>query len=107
MRHLNTSTVTKQVAEILSPLEEGGRFVLIEGGPGIGKSVLLKHIACQWGKKFILKMFKIVSLVRLHDPNIQSITSISDLLKPFCKRVTKLSLKALNNNKLVFTSEHI
>ncbi|XP_065885615.1 protein NLRC5-like isoform X2 [Dysidea avara] len=87
---LNTSTVTKQVAEILTPLEEsdGKRFVLIEGAPGIGKSFLLKHIACQWGKKLLLSMFKIVFLVCLRDPNIWSITSISDLLKIFCKGYT-------------------
>ncbi|XP_065885602.1 protein NLRC3-like isoform X1 [Dysidea avara] len=87
---LNTSTVTKQVAEILTPLEEsdGKRFVLIEGAPGIGKSFLLKHIACQWGKKLLLSMFKIVLLVCLRDPNIWRVTSISDLLKIFCKGYT-------------------
>ena len=87
----NTSSVTKQVAEIQTPLEEsdGGRFVLIEGAPGIGKSVLLKHIACQWGKKSLLKMFKIVLLVCLRDPNIQQATSISDLLCLFCEGDSK------------------
>ena len=84
---LNTSTVTKQVAEILTPLEEsdGKRFVLIEGAPGIGKSVLLKHIACQWGKTLLLTLFKIVLLVCLRDPNIWQVTSISDLLCLFCE----------------------
>ena len=90
-RVLNTSTVTKQVAEILTPLEEreGKRFILIEGAPGIGKSVLLKHIACQWGKKFLLTMFKIVLLVCLRDPSIWRVTSISDILCLFCEGDSK------------------
>ena len=84
---LNTSTVTKEVAEILTPLEksDGQKFVLVEGAPGIGKSVLLKHIAFQWGQKVLLTMFKIVLLVCLRDPNIWQLTSIPDLLKLFCK----------------------
>ena len=88
---LNTSTVTKQVAEILTPLErsDGKRFVLIEGAPGIGKTFLLKHIACQWGKKLLLTMFKIVLLVCLRDPNIWHVTSISDLLCLFCEGDSK------------------
>ncbi|XP_065914025.1 protein NLRC3-like isoform X2 [Dysidea avara] len=88
---LNTSSVTKEVKEILTPLErsDGQKFVLIEGAPGIGKSVLLKHIALQWGKKIMLTMFKIVLLVCLRDPNIWKVTSVHDLLKLFCKGDTK------------------
>ena len=49
---LNTSKVTKEVAEILAPLETGNdpQFILIEGAPGIGKSLLLREIAYCWGK---------------------------------------------------------
>ncbi|XP_065884354.1 NLR family CARD domain-containing protein 4-like [Dysidea avara] len=73
-------------AGILTTLEEtdGKRFVLIEGAPGIGKSFLLKHIACQWGKKLLLTMFKIVFLVCLRDPNIQQVQSINELLSCLC-----------------------
>ena len=94
---LSTSTITKQVAEILTPLEEndGKRFVLIEGAPGIGKSVLLKHIACQWEKKSFLAMFKIVLLVCLRDPNIWQVTSICDLLKLSCKGYTEGKAKEI------------
>ena len=88
---LNTSTVTKQVAEILALLEKSGgeRFVLIEGAPGTGKSVLLKHIACQWGKKLLLTTFKIMLLVSLHDFKIWQATSIRELLCLFCEGATK------------------
>jgi len=88
---LDTSIVTKNISEILTPLEEkqensdNQKFVLIEGAPGIGKSVLLRHVAAEWGKKLVLKMFKLVLLICLRDPNIQKAVSICDLLQLFCK----------------------
>ena len=88
---LNTSTITKEVAEILTPLEDNSnqKFVLIEGAPGIGKTFLLKHIACQWGRKLLLPMFKIVLLICLRDPIVWGITSIRDLLCLFCEGDTR------------------
>ena len=54
----NTSTITKDIKEILVPLESSeSRFVLIEGPPGKGKSVLLKEITCKWGKGQLLQHF--------------------------------------------------
>ena len=49
--------VTKEVMEILAPLEENDnpQFILIEGAPGIGKSVLLREIAYRWGKQQLLQ----------------------------------------------------
>jgi len=84
---LDTSTVTKEVAEILTPLEDNAsqKFVLIEGAPGIGKTVLLKHIAYRWSKKLLLSMFKVVLLICLRDPSIWEVTSICDLLCLFCE----------------------
>ena len=85
---LNTSKVTKEVAEILVPLETSSdpQFVLIEGAPGIGKSLLLKQIAYLWATKQILQKFKLVLLLCLRDPAIQQMSLIDDLLQPFCKR---------------------
>ena len=81
------SKVTKEVAEILSPLEksEEPQFVMIEGAPGIGKSVLLHEIAYRWGKQQLLQTFRLLLLVCLRDPIVQQATSISDLLLSFCK----------------------
>ena len=83
---LNTSKVTKEVAEILAPLETSSdpQFVLIEGAPGIGKSLLLKQIAYLWAKKQILQKFKLVLLLCLRDPAVQQMSLIDDLLQPFC-----------------------
>ena len=85
---LDTSKVTKEVAEILAPLQTcvDPQFILIEGAPGIGKSLLLKHIAYRWGKQEILQKFKLVLLLCLRDPAVQQMSFIDDLLQSFCKR---------------------
>ena len=46
-RDTSTIKVTKKVVENLSPLETctDPQFILFEGAPGMGKSVLLKQIA--------------------------------------------------------------
>ena len=83
----NATMVTKDLEEILVTLEdkEKSGFILIEGAPGIGKSVLLKEIAYQWSKLHLLKVFKLVLLVHLHDPFLQKVKSIPDLLQHFCR----------------------
>ena len=85
---LDTSKVTKEVAEILAPLmtSTDPQFILIEGAPGIGKSLLLKHIAYRWSIQEILQKFKLVLLVCLRDPAVQQMSLIDDLLQSFCKR---------------------
>ena len=84
---LDNSTVTKELTEILAPLEQSKdpQFILIEGAPGIGKSILLKEIAYRWGNKQLLKTFKLVLLVCLRDPTVQQVASVSDLLQHFCE----------------------
>ena len=85
---LDTSKVTKEVTEILAPLEtsDDPQFILIEGAPGIGKSLLLKHIAYRWSIQQILQKFKLVLLICLRDPAVQKMSFIDDLLQSFCKR---------------------
>ena len=83
---LDSSTVTKELAEILAPLQQSKdpQFILIEGAPGIGKSILLKELAYRWGNKQLLKTFKLVLLISLRNPTVQQVASVSDLLQHFC-----------------------
>ena len=85
---LDGSKVTKKLTEILAPLEQSKdpQFILIEGAPGIGKSILLKEIAYRWSNKQLLETFKLVLLVCLRDPRVQQATLIKDLLQLFCNR---------------------
>ena len=88
---LNDSTITKEVATILSPFDKSNEpcFILIEGPPGIGKSLLLKEIACRWGKNKVLKTFKLVLLVCLRYPVLQYAKSIQEIFKFYCEGDTK------------------
>ena len=84
----DTSRATKEIEEILAPLENNTKsaFILIEGAPGIGKSVLMKEIAYKWGdNKQLLKNYELVLLVFLRDPSVQQVTSVNGLLRLFCK----------------------
>ena len=85
---LDTSKVTKEVAEILAPLEtsDNPQFILIEGAPGIGKTLLLREISYRWGKHQMLQKFKLVLLVCLRDPAVQQMSFIEDLFRLSCKR---------------------
>ena len=82
-----TSTATKEIKEILAPLEESKKsaFILIEGAPGIGKSVLLKEVSYRWANKELLQKFELVLLVCLRDPSLQQVKSVNDLLQLFYK----------------------
>ena len=84
----DTSKATKEIEEILAPLENNTKsaFILIEGAPGIGKSVLLKEIAYKWGdNKQLLKKYELVLLVFLRDPSLRKVSSVNGLLQLFCE----------------------
>ena len=83
---LDTSKATTEIEEILAPLEEGKQscFILIEGAPGIGKSVLLKEIHYKWAKKELLQKIKLVLLVYLRDSSLWQIQFVNDLLQLIC-----------------------
>ena len=84
---LNSSTTTKEIESILTPLENGieSCLILVEGSPGIGKSFLLKEIAYRWGKKQLLQKFELVLLLCFRDPSLQQVSSVNDLLQLFCR----------------------
>ena len=84
---LDATVVTKKLQEILSPFENTHEphLILIEGAPGIGKTVILKEIAYQWSKAHLLQTYKVLLLISLRDPIFQQAESISDLLQCFCK----------------------
>ena len=83
----DTSRSTKEIKEILAPLENSEEpcFVLIEGAPGIGKSVLLKQVAYEWGNKILLQKFELVLLVCFRDPSLWQVKSVNNLLQLFYK----------------------
>jgi len=88
--YMKQSKITKSIAEIFEPFEDTDMkppsSILIEGAPGIGKTVLSKEIAYKWaitGKEKILQDKKLVFLIYMRDPAVAKIKSIGDLVHCF------------------------
>ena len=57
--------------------------ILIEGAPGIGKTVLVKEIAYRWANKELLQNIELIFLIYLRDPRLREIKSTTQLLQLF------------------------
>ena len=103
---LDNSKTTKQLVDILAPLQESGnaQLILVEGMPGIGKSVLLQEIAYNWAKGKLLQNFKIVFLVQLRSPAVQQVSLVADLFQLVCKQETDSTEIATACSKYLFNN---
>ena len=83
-----TSKTTKNLQEVFSQLEQPldsqhQCSILVEGLPGVGKSVLLKHIAYLWANGELLTNTHFLFLLHLRDPSVCQIHSLNDLVHHF------------------------
>ena len=89
--YMAQSKLTKNISEIFQPMEDtdmkSPQSILIEGAPGIGKTILSKEIAYQWakGNEKILKDKKLVFLIFMRDPAVSQIKTIESLVHSFYK----------------------
>ena len=89
--YLSTTTTiktTKDLQKVFSQLEhppdsQHQRSILVEGLPGVGKSVLLKHIAYLWAQGKLLTNTNFLFLLHLRDPSVQEMESLDDLVGYF------------------------
>ena len=68
------------LADVLDVNEEENKVILIEGGPGMGKSTLAIEICKCWTDGELLEEYDAVILLPLRDPEIQAANNIGDLL---------------------------
>ena len=83
-----TSKTTQDLQEVfLQPLgSHHQRSILIEGLPGVGKSVLLKHTAYLWAIGKLLQHTDFLFLLHLRDPSVQQIDSLDALVHHFYRQ---------------------
>ena len=84
--HFHDKTA-KPINELLAPFEDltcCPYIILIEGVPGIGKTIMSKEIAFQWANKDLLKTKKLLFLLFLRDPMVKNIKNVQSLVKYFC-----------------------
>ena len=77
---LSPDTRPLTLVDILNVKEEENKVILIEGGPGMGKSTLAIQICKCWADGELLEEYDAVILLPLRDPEIQAASSIGDLL---------------------------
>ena len=86
------SRVTKDISKIFQtdftnfaeskPL----KLILIEGAPGIGKTVLAKKVSNLWAKKELLTDVNILFLLFLRDPDLQRVNTTEQLVQYLLKK---------------------
>jgi len=81
----------KNICDLFAPFDNTTPdpfIIVIEGAPGIGKTVLSKEISYLWSNHTILKTVKLLFLLFLRDPQITTITNVESLVKYFCESST-------------------
>ena len=79
--------------------EKRRKIILIEGAPGAGKSTLAWHVCQKWESGELFREFKVVVFVQLRDPNIQSATSLVDILSAESESMSQDVLSELQSCK--------
>jgi len=82
---LRQTKASKCLEDLFSPSDDNQetRSILIEGAPGIGKTVLSKEVSLRWAKGLLLFEKTLVFLIFLRNPLVQKINSLKDLVKFF------------------------
>ncbi|XP_065903604.1 protein NLRC3-like isoform X2 [Dysidea avara] len=99
--YLAHNTIIKNIADIFRPVDTtedspSPRVILIDGAPGIGKTYLCKEIAYQWSQGQILTDKRFLFLLRAHDPSIQSLKQVKDLVALCCDFENEETLNSID-----------
>ena len=81
-------TIEEEIANIfLLPVnnDKCPQIILIEGAPGIGKTMLMREIGYLWANEKILKDKIFLYFLSLRDPEINEMKSIEDMFFYLCK----------------------
>ena len=84
------SNVTTDIKDLFKPdakSDKPPRFILIEGAPGIGKTVLAKEIAYLWATNEILTECKLIFLLYLKDRSVHEVKYVNEIFELFTEKL--------------------
>ena len=90
MRHILKPNYDKKNKQIKHPVTQ----VLIEGAPGIGKSMFAWEVCQKWGQHQLFNEYSLVVLLRFRDKRVQEAKSVSDL---FYHPISKLQSEIVHD----------
>jgi len=79
----------KNISDIFAQFEGDVTYpysILIEGAPGIGKTILSKEISLQWTNHTILMDKRLLFLLFMCDPRIKYVTNVKSLVSYFFEK---------------------
>jgi len=101
-------TTTTDISDIFKCVDgtiAGARLILIDGAPGVGKTILSKEIACRWASNEFLSSEELVLLLFLRNPCVLEIKDIYDLVHYFYEFGKEGAEIATKCSKLISDSE--
>jgi len=106
----NCKYTTDIIFEIFPPRSDSKSSlctILIEGTPGIGKTVLSKEIAFLWANSTILKHIKLLVLILLRDPSVQKLTSFVELAQYICACQKNKTVEVFSDHLMNTSGENV
>ena len=95
-------TIKEEISDIFLPMNDNGhpQLILIEGAPGIGKTMLMIQIGTLWAKGEILDNKKLVLFLPLRELEVDKINSIENIFDQVCqgKNARKCEEYFVNND---------
>ena len=78
------NTTTEDISSLFSAYRGCGSYkILIEGEPGIGKTILSSEIAAQWADKALLDDKTLLFLLFMRQPETKNISNVKSLVEHF------------------------
>ena len=95
------SRITTDISKVFALVECSGHpyTLLIEGAPGIGKTILSKEIVFQWANEKLLNSENLVFLLYLRDPKVRAIDTFESLISYLSYSQVSMSIEYYVSSK--------
>ena len=84
------------------------QLIIVEGGPGIGKTTFAWKVCRKWSKGKILQQYRLVVLLRLRDKRVREARKVHDLFyhsNPKLREAVAAEMEAINGESVLLLYE--